>query len=75
MLSMSWTVFKRLHSNKPLHKESLEVQMMTTINDALEARIQWVRHQLEGDITTDVSSDFQWLLQHLISIQKMEVLS
>ena len=40
----------------------------------LESRIQWVRKQLESKITIEESTNFQWLLQHLISIQDGEEL-
>lgn len=41
-----------------------------TIQDVLTARIKWVREELDKTITTEQSTNFQWLLQHLISINE-----
>jgi len=35
-------------------------------------RIEWVRKQLEHDLTKERSSDFQWLLQHVITLETGE---
>lgn len=50
-------------------KEILENQ--ETIQ-RLETRIKWVRRELEKIDTTERSSNLQWLLQHLTTLQTGE---
>lgn len=38
----------------------------------INQRIEWIRKQLKGDMNKERSSDFQWLLQHVITLETGE---
>jgi hypothetical protein len=53
-----------------LNKDMAEKSITSTLNK----RIEWVRNELDRPLTPDVSNNFQWLLNHLISIRDSEVI-
>jgi len=63
----------RSHDFEKLYNESCELRKKDRqIVKRLEERIEWVRKELEKTTTIEQSSNFQWLLQHFISILELQ---
>jgi len=46
---------------------------LTTLEERLKTRIAWARLELEDkEMTDEKRSDWEWFLQHLISLQTAE---